>query len=366
MTKQVDYVDKRDRVSFIWTMQEIAREVGVSTKTVSRVVNGEPGVRESTRSRVSEFIERVGYHPHVGARSMRSQYRDCIGCTIPAPMSDVPVHEDFFIRLFSHLYRVFGSRGKYICFDLNPYFGSSNGDYARGLFEGRFAGCVLCGPLSPDDTAIHRIHGSGLPYLAFGRLDSLPECSSAAVDYEAAMRLSVSHLIGRGHKRIGVLKGFHGYQPGEERRRGFIRAHADAGVKADESLLADVSFAANILTGAVHRLLLDPTVTALIDSSGAEDAASIREGCRLAGRKPGENVEIVAWTYSEKAAVLPEAVAHVWLPVWEAATEGLERLAGWFDGDGDGPIHVLYPPTLSETLTLHQVLKPQPLFDVNP
>ena len=42
-------------------------------------------------------------------------------------MSDVPVHEGFFVRLFSHLYRVFGSRGKYICFDLNPYFGTGNG-----------------------------------------------------------------------------------------------------------------------------------------------------------------------------------------------------------------------------------------------
>ena len=364
MSKRVDLLGAKRRPPFMWTMQEIAREVGVSTKTVSRVVNDEPGVRDTTRFRVAQFIEEVGYHPHVGARSMRSQTRDCIGCTIPAPMSDVPVHEEFFVRLFSHLYRIFGARGKYICFDLNPYHGRANGDYARGLFEGRFAGCVLCGPLSPDDTTIHRIHVSGFPYLALGRLDSLPECSSATVDYEAAMRSSVEYLIARGHKRIGVLKGFHGYQPGEERRRGYVQAHRAAGIDPDESLLQNVTFAVSSLVGSVHRLLIDPSVTALIDSSGAENAAGIREGCRRAGREPGKDIEIVAWTYSEQAAVLSEAVAHVWLPVWEAATDGLERLAQWFDGETDGPIQVLYPHTLSDTTSLPELASPLRLFDV--
>jgi len=364
MSKRVELVGAKRRPPFSWTMQEIAREVGVSTKTVSRVVNGEPGVRDATRFRVSQFIEEVGYHPHVGARSMRSQTRDCIGCTIPAPMSDVPVHEEFFVRLFSHLYRIFGARGKYICFDLNPYDGKGGGNYARGLFEGRFAGCVLCGPLSPDDTTIHRIHESGFPYLALGRLDSLPDCSSATVDYEAAMCSSVEYLIARGHTRIGVLKGFHGYQPGEERWRGFRRAHLAAELEPDEALLQSVTFAPSSLIGGVHRLLIDSTVTALIDSSGAENAAGVREGCRRAGRQPGKDVEIVAWTYSEQAAVLSEAVAHVWLPVWEAATDGLERLALWFDGETAGPIQVLYPHTLSDTTTLPEIASRVRLFDI--
>jgi LacI family transcriptional regulator len=366
MTKHAELDERSWRTPVTWTMQAIAREVGVSTKTVSRVVNGEPGVRDSTRFRVSQFIENVGYHPHLGARSMRSQTRDCIGCTIPAPMSDVPLREEFFIRLFSHLYRIFGSRGKFICFDLNPFYGKSNGDYSRGLFEGRFAGCVLCGPLRPDDTTIHRIHSSGYPYLALGRADGLPDCSSATVDYELAMRMSVAYLVARGHTRIGVLKGFHGYQPGEERRRGYLQAYAAAGLEVDETLLQCPTFSSDSLISSVHRLLIDPTVTAFIDSSGAENAAAIREGCRRAGRDPGKDVEIVAWTYSERAAILREATAHVWLPVWEAATDGLERLADWFDGETDGPIHVLYPPTISDTSLLPEITSPVRLFEAEP
>lgn len=364
MAKNPEIEIQSARSPVIWTMEAIARRVGVSTKTVSRVVNGEPGVRDSTRDRVSQFIEEVGYHPHIGARSMRSQTRDCIGCTIPAPMDDVPVHEEFFIRLFSHLYRLFGSRGRYICFDLNPYYGKSLGDYARGLFEGRFAGCILCGPLRPDDTTVERIHSSGMPYLALGRSDNLPECSCATVDYELAMEQSVHLLASRGHTRIGVLKGFHGYQPGAERQRGYVRGHERAGIEADLSLMSNVSFAPERLTATVQQLMADPTVTALIDSSGSENGAGIREGCRLAGRVPGKDVEIVAWTYSSGAAYLLEASHHVWLPVWEAAMEGLELLSRWFDGETEGPIRVIRTPTVSETSSLSKIAPPVRLFDI--
>ncbi|GMV95172.1 MAG: LacI family transcriptional regulator [Candidatus Hydrogenedentota bacterium] len=364
MLKNAEIDPGHSRIPVAWTMEAIARKVGVSTKTVSRVVNGEPGVRESTRTRVSQFIEQVGYHPHIGARSMRSHTRDCIGCTIPAPMTDVPVHEEFFIRLFSHLYRLFGSRGRYICFDLNPYYGKSLGDYARGLFEGRFAGCILCGPLRPDDTTIARIHASGMPYLALGRSDTVPECSCATVDYELAMKQSVEVLASRGHTRIGVLKGFHGYQPGAERRRGYLQGHEAAGIEPDLDLLRKVSFTPDHLVATVRTLLADPTVTAFIDSSGSENAAGIREGCRLAGRVPGQDVEIVAWTYSHGAAYLLEATHHVWLPVWEAATEGLEQMSRWFDGEAEGPIRIVREPTVAETSALSKLAPPIRLFDI--
>ncbi len=364
MTKHLEVDEDPSYFSTNWTMQAIAREVGVSTKTVSRVVNGEPGVRDSTRSRVSQFIETVGYHPHIGARSMRSQTRDCIGCTIPAPMEEVPVHEEFFIRLFSHLYRLFGSRGRYICFDLNPYYGKSPGDYARGLFEGRFAGCILCGPLRPDDTTITRIHASSMPYLALGRSDTVPDCSCATVDYELAMEKSVQVLVARGHTRIGVLKGFSGYQPGTERRRGYIKGLESAGIEPDLGLLRKVAFTPDHLVATIQALLSDPTVTAVIDSSGSENAACIREGCRLAGRVPGHDVEIVAWTYTHGAAYLLEATHHVWLPVWEAAMEGLELMAQWFDGEAEGPIRIVREPTIAETSTLSKLAPPVRLFDI--
>ncbi len=344
-------------------MSDIAEATGVSVKTVSRVVRGETGVGAKARERVSEFIAKVGYHPHLGARSMRQSMRDCIGVVIPARIDEVPVSQQFFTRLFAQLYQTFGLKGKYLCFDMNPYE-RGPADYARGLWEQRFSGCVLCGPLSTDDTTVHRIHASGAPYIALGRLDSFPECSCATVDYDLAAYQSTEYLIKRGHSRIAMLKGFEGYQPGVERLRGYMRALDAAGLAYDPKLVHSASFGANDLANRTYRLLIESNVTALIDASGAEDAESIRVGCQRAGRIPGRDIELLSWTYTDSAAVLKEACAHMWLPVWEAAVVGLEQFAEWFEGKRQGPIQVVFPPTLYEVVTKGEVQKPQHLFEL--
>lgn len=356
---------KTPKKRWTWTMHDVAREAGVSVKTVSRVVNGEPGVSETTRHRVARLIEEVGYFPHTGARSMRSTPRDCVGVTIPAPTEEVPVSQKFFIQLFAELYRIFGTKGQYICFDVNPFKLENHINYARGLWEQRYWGCVLCGPLSPADPTIFKIHESGHPYMALGRLDSLPDCSSATVDYEEAAAVSTLYLLNRGHKRVGFLKGFQGYQPGFERYRGYVRACQEAGAEVDESLIRVASFASRDVINAVHRLLLDRSVTAFVEASGSEDSESVREGCRRAGRVPGKDVEIVAWTYTPNSTTMREACAHVWLPVWQAAMDGLEQFARWFSGETDSPVKVLYRPTLYKTLDTEELPKPTNLFDLS-
>ena len=284
--------------------------------------------------------------------------------TLPAPLEVVPISQGFFLWLFAKLFEVFGSRGEYVGFDLNPYGNSLSGDYGRGIWQQLFKACFIVGPLATNDTVIHRIHASGVPYLALGRLDSLPECSSATVDYEEGAYLSTKLLLDRGHKRIAMLKAFSGFQPGVERLRGYAQALEEADIQLDEGLIKSVNFGARNIANVVHRLLSDRGVTALIDCSATEDATSLREGARRAGRVPGRDFEIVDWTYADNAAVLSEACGHVWLPVVETAAEGIEQLAAWAGGERTDPIRVLYHPILNTTVANGEVPKPKRLFDL--
>lgn len=345
-----------------WTIYDIAREAGVSAKTVSRVLNSKGGVGEKTRTKILELMQRVAYHPHIGAQALRGKQRGSIGVTLSNTLQDVPLSQGFFLWLFEEVYRVFGSKGEYVCFDVNPH-ATGYADYARGLWEKLFKACIVAGPIATNDTTIHKIDASGLPYVALGRVDSLPNGSSATVDYEEGAYISTRYLIERGHTRIAILMAFHGFQPGVERRRGYLRALSEAGIKPDESLMRSVTFGAQNTASIVHRLLTDRDVTALIDSSGTEDATSLREGARKAGRLPGTDLEIVAWTYADDAGVLDEASAHVWLPVREAAAEGIEQLAEWLQGKRTGPIKVLYRPILSPGLQKVIIPRPKRLFD---
>ena len=346
-----------------WTIHDIARVAKVSAKTVSRVANGETGVGDIVRARIARIIEEVGYQPHTGARSMRSRPRDCLGVTVASPPSKVPINQSFLIWLFEELYRVFGNRQLFLCWDLNPSVVGNNVDYARGLWQQRYGGCLVVGTLLKTDKTIARIHASGNPYLAMCRLESFPELSFAAVDLEKASYISTRYLLERGHKHVAMLKAFADFNPGEERRHGYLRAMEEAGVSPRDSLIRPVAFGTQEMANAVYRLLQDPKVTALVDSSGAEDAFSIREGARRAGRTLGKDVEIVSWTYTHGAVVMSEASAHVWLPVREVTADGLDLLASWFLNEGqDGPIQLLYNPTLYDTPVGQELTRPRHLF----
>ncbi len=347
-----------------WTIHDIAREAAVSAKTVSRVLNCQSGVSDAVRARIQGIMDRVGYQPHVGARSLRGHRNACIGVTMPAMAGDVPLSQDFLLWLFSYLYKTFAARGEYLGFDLNPHANGSGQDYGRGVWQQLFKACIVAGPLRPDDTVLRRMHATGMPYVAFGRLDSFPEASTATVDYEEGARHSTQFLLGRGHRRIAMVKAFSGFQPGVERRRGYRRALEEAGVAYDPALVIPVNFEAHNIISATHRLLADNKVTALIDSSGTEDGASLLEGARRAGRVPGRDFDLVAWTYVNNAAVLADAAAHMWLPVREAATEGITDLAAWIAGERSGPVRVLYTPVLDTRRFSAEVPKPRRLFEL--
>ncbi|NLV41177.1 MAG: LacI family transcriptional regulator [Candidatus Hydrogenedentes bacterium] len=347
-----------------WTIHDIARELAVSAKTVSRVLNRQSGVGAETRRRIEELMEKVGYQPHIGARSLRGHHNACLGITLPAPVGEVPLSQEFLFWLFNYLYQIFGTRGEYVAFDLNPRGAGEAQDYARGVWQQLFKALIIAGPLRPADTVLRRLHDSGTPYVVIGRLDSLPEASCAAVDYEEGAYRSTRYLLDRGHRRIAMLKAFSGFQPGIERMRGYRRALEEAGIAFEQDLVIPVSFDAQRIIGAVHRLLADRTVTGLIDSSGTEDGASLREGARRACRDCGKDFDLVAWTYVNNAAVLPEAAAHVWLPVREAAAQGIVDLFSWMTGDRTSPVRVLYPPVLDERRFAVEVPKPRRLFDM--
>lgn len=346
------------------TIHDIARELGVSARTVSRVLNDLPGVSPKTRTRVAAYIQEAGYQPHSGARSLRSHKIDCIGVSLASPPEVVPLSQDLLGWLFGELYRLFGIHGEFISFDLHTTPVNGVRDYARGIWQQRFGATVLAGAFANDDTILRRVHLSGHPYVALARLDSMPEANSASVDYEEGAFLSTQFLLSRGHRRIGMLMAMQGYQPGTDRLRGYRRAHEHAGVPVDETLIRPTPFRAGELATLTHRMLGDHSVTALVDCSGTEDSGSLRTGASRCGRVLGKDVEVVMWTYTYGTTVMAEAAAHLWLPVREASGEGLERLAAMVYGKSSEPFQVMYRPQLMLPPYDAEIPLRQPVFTV--
>lgn len=348
-----------------YTIHDIARELGVSARTIGRVVNDQSGVGAATRERVEAFIQKVGYQPHSAARSLRSQKFDSVGVAMACPPEDSPLSQELLSWLFAELYDVFGLNGDFIGFDFNPPTKLGVRDYARGIWQMRYGACLFVGPFLHNDPIIKRVHEQNSPYLALTRFDSVENGCFGAVDYVQAAYLSTRYLLERGHKRIGMLQGFNGYIAGSERKEGYLKAYKEFGIEADPSLIFPVLFSAESLCNNTRKMLSDPSVTAFVECSGAENALSVREGARQAGRILGGEVEFVVWTYTCNASVMAEAKAHVWVPLRESITEAIALLGDWYYGRRSEPFQVIYPPVLYETPSDTEIPPSKPVFTIS-
>lgn len=350
------------------TIFDVAREAGVSTKTISKVMNNQPGVSGETRERVLRVVQELGYYPHYGARSLRAVNRNCIGVTVAPPLRMVPLREDFLIWLLAKLSTTFAAGGAYLTFDTSRLSEGSMIDYSRGVWERMFDLCFIVGPFPLKDNTIHRIHFSGIPYLALGRPIPYDSCNYAAVDLEQAAYESARYLLARGHRRILLLTAFEGYSAGWERREGFCRALTEAGISREqaESMIVEAGTFPEHVEEALGEALREGDYTAMIDATVLETPQAIRSGCARGGRVPGQDLEVVIWTYEEEGVILPQASAHVWIPVRKAVLRGVEEIARIFRpsadprGGSSGPhsapqrtqapaphIQILEPPVLS-------------------
>ncbi len=94
-----------------WTIHDIAKKAGVSSKTVSLVLNGKNGVGKKTQARILSIIDEVGYEPHAGARSLRAGATDSIGVVLPGPIDIIPLSQNLVSWILSELFRLFRDKG---------------------------------------------------------------------------------------------------------------------------------------------------------------------------------------------------------------------------------------------------------------
>ncbi|WP_461296874.1 LacI family DNA-binding transcriptional regulator [Streptomyces harbinensis] len=236
-------------------MQDVARAAGVSPMTVSNVVNNRPHVREATRVKVLEAMDRLGYRVNIAARNLRAGRTQTIGLAVPE--MDRPYFAELAARIVRHAraagYRVVveqtGARREE---ELDAIAWSRN-----SLYDGLILSTVALGP---DDRDLLRVD---FPVVILGeRIFDAPVDHVAMPNTDGA-RTATAHLIGSGCRRIAMVTGpdLESTNMAGLRYAGYREALRAAGLPHDERLVVRVP-------------RLDP-------ASGAEAAA------RLARAEPG-------------------------------------------------------------------------------
>jgi LacI family transcriptional regulator len=214
------------------TMRDVARQAGVSLKTVSRVVNGEDGVRPDTTEKVNAAISALGFRRNDIARALRGGKRTrSLGLVIK------DVANPFYSLIARGVEEVARTN------DLLVISGCSDEDPARerhlirSLCERRVDGLLVV-PSGNDHRYLIPEINMGTPAVF---IDRPPEDALQAdvvlIDNAGGARAAVTHLIEHGHRRIACLVDLPGIFTARERRRGYDEALREHDVSVDESLI---------------------------------------------------------------------------------------------------------------------------------
>lgn len=190
------------------TITDVARLAGVSIKTVSRVINREPGVREATRVRVEAAIAELDYSPNQSARDLASRHAHLICLIYDDPSAYELPSAGYIIRLQEGVLRVCRRHGYELlihpCSHRNPEIRE---DLAALMRRARPAGVVLAAPLSNIKAVVHAIKTTGTPLvrLSPGK-KRLTEGVVTTNDREFSAEMT-RYLASCGHRRIAFITG---------------------------------------------------------------------------------------------------------------------------------------------------------------
>lgn len=312
---------------------DVAREAGVSQKTVSRVVNDDPHVSPQVRERVLATIARLGYQPNRAARALvsgrtRSIGLLSIGSTAYGP-SSLMVGAERAIKVAGYALYLVNTLEE----DPDAITGAISELHVQGV-----DGLVIS---EPSGTFTPPPGLADLPVLSLsGRCGvSTREVVVSMAEGEGAAD-AVAHLLGLGHRTVHHVAGPPTWHAANRRRDGWCAALEAAGAPVPEALPGDWSVRSGYEAGL--RLVARRDVTAVFVSND-QMAIGLMRAFSTRGVRVPEDVSVVGFDDIPEAAYLSTALTTVRQDLGAAAEHGVHRLVDLIEG-ADAPGHVEVMP----------------------
>jgi LacI family transcriptional regulator len=231
------------------TRKDVARLAGVSTATVSYVINSGPRpVADETRKRVVWAIKQLNYQPSAIARSLTTKRTNTIGFIIPDILN--PVHSSI-AKSFEDALRSAGYSLILCNSDEDPEVELA---YLHVLISKQVDGIALT-PTGENRSLIFSIIEQGKTVLLLDRLMDGAKADCVLFDNEPGTYFAIRHLIEQGHQRIGLIGLQDTLTPGKERLDGYKRALLEGGIKIDPDLIRMGTFKAQEGEALIESLL---------------------------------------------------------------------------------------------------------------
>lgn len=318
------------------TIKEVARRAGVSIATVSRVLNDNGSVTDSTRSKVLQAARALNYTPHAVARSLITSKTFTVGVLLPG------LYGEFFSELLRGIDEAVQHR-RYHMLVSSSHDTLPDLEAVLQAMSGRIDGLILMSPIIEAATLQANLP-KGVPIVLLNGHPGDHPFASLNIDNYGGATAMMRHLLNHGHERIAIIKGVEGNYDAEERLRGYRATLAQAGL---EPLEFDGDFREASGYEAAKRILETmPRPTALFALNDAMAIGAMR-ALREANIRIPDSMAVAGFDDIPVARYIHPALSSVHINIHEMGVQAVGLLLSALDSSGgQQPARRLLPTRL--------------------
>lgn len=309
------------------TIYDVASEAGVSMATVSRVVNGNPNVKPSTRKKVLDAIERLGYRPNAVARGLASKKTTTVGVIIP----------DISNIFFSELARGIEDIATMYKYNIILCDSDQNKEKELHLFntllEKQVDGIVFMGGRISEEH-IEEFKKSPVPVVLAATVDEQGETPSVNIDYKQAVYDAVHYLTEKGHKRVAMVSGplvdpINGHYKFE----GYRQALSEADLPFDDRLVTVGDHSYDSGVEAAQEFLKSRERPTAIFVGSDEMALGVIHGIQDEGHRVPEDIEVISFNDTRLALMVRPTLTTVVQPMYDIGAVAMRLLTKYMSDE---------------------------------
>jgi DNA-binding LacI/PurR family transcriptional regulator len=320
-------------------LADVAKQAGVSEATVSRVLNGRPGISDATRAAVLTALDVIGYERPTQLRGRKGRM---VGLVVPELQNPI------FPALADVVSGGLAQRGfnAVLCTRTGSM---SEAEYVEMLLERQVSGMIFAGGQYSEADAPHdhytRLLQLRLPVVLINAAADHLDFPRVSTDDAVAMEQAYSHLAHLGHERIGLVLGPADHVPSRRKLAAFERiVSSTTGTPPDESLVERTMFS---LEGghAATTKLIHRGATAIICASDPLALGAIRAARRAGLSVPG-GLSVVGFDDSAFMSCTDPPLTTVRQPIEAIGRAAVELLVGQVEGSAIAPEELFFEPEI--------------------
>ncbi len=307
------------------TMRDVAKIAGVSIKTVSRVVNDQGEIADSTRQRVLAVIEELGYQPNLVARGLVTQRTYTVGLVVG------DITNPFFPEVARGVQDIARAH------DYNIFLCNSDANHheeariLRSLTSQGVDGIIIFPSYQTNNDNINNFAQQHRPLVTINHLYDHPNIGQILTANEVGAKLAVDYLVGRGHRQIGMLAGRETLPQRGRRVQGFLEAMAAHGLPVPEQrILSGMPTWESGYETALRLLTQEPGLTAIFTYNDLL-ALGAMKACQKLGRRVPADCAIIGFDDIQLASLVTPSLTTVRLDKYLLGQQAMTRLLEMLD-----------------------------------